>query len=239
MNNNSNIFERIIQVSNLKGFKSINDFALNGLRYKSSEKLNRLKKEGAKPSFDIIEDITNMFEDIDANWLISGKGKILKDHPGDIELQTIHQPRAFEKNYEHQAIPLYGMEVAASIVKLFEDATLFEPIDTISIPNLPKCDGAIYVTGDSMYPLLKSGDIVIFKRISNVIEDIYFGEMYLICVTIDNDFYTVVKFIQKSEKGDAFIKLVSQNQHHQPKDILVSSVKALALIKASVRINAM
>ena len=35
----------------------------------------------------------------------------------------------------------------------------------IVIPNIPVCDGAVYVSGDSMYPILKSGDIVGFKSI--------------------------------------------------------------------------
>lgn len=239
MKNNSNIFERILQISNEKGFKSVNDFAVNGLKYASSEKLNRLKKEGAKPSFDIIEDITIMFEDIDANWLITGKGNIFKASQESFELRKVHQAKSFEKNYDNQAIPLYGMEASASIVTLFSDYTLFEPIDTISIPNLPKCDGAIYVTGDSMYPLLKSGDVVVFKQVSNTLQDIYYGEMYLISVSYDNDYYTTVKFIQKSDLGNDYVKLVSQNQHHQPKDIPISSIKALALIKASIRINSM
>ena len=41
-------------------------------------------------------------------------------------------------------------------------------LDYISIPRLPKCDGAVYVTGDSMYPLLKSGDIVLYKEVSDI-----------------------------------------------------------------------
>jgi hypothetical protein len=48
----------------------------------------------------------------------------------------------------------------------------------------------------------------------------------------------MVKWIHKSEKGDDFIKLVSENKHHQPKDFNINAVKGLALIKASIRINA-
>ncbi|GCB33387.1 hypothetical protein KGMB02408_03320 [Bacteroides faecalis] len=40
-------------------------------------------------------------------------------------------------------------------------------VGKIQIPKISFCDGAIYVNGDSMYPILKSGDIVEFKEISS------------------------------------------------------------------------
>ncbi len=70
MKKNTNIFEKITQISNYYGFTSINSFALNGLGYKSSEKINRLRNPAKKPSFDIIKDISNKFVDVDLNWLV-------------------------------------------------------------------------------------------------------------------------------------------------------------------------
>ena len=113
------------------------------------------------------------------------------------------------------------------------------PIDYISIPNLPKCDGALTVAGDSMYPLLKSGDIVAYKEIQDLQNDIFWGEMYLVSIQLGDEEYVSVKWVQKSEKGDTHIRLVSENQHHQPKDIPLSKVRAMALVKASIRINSM
>lgn len=72
----NDFFNRILQLSESKGFKSISGFAKNGLLYASSEKINRLKKETNKPSFEILLDISNKFEDVNLNWLISGRGKM-------------------------------------------------------------------------------------------------------------------------------------------------------------------
>lgn len=138
-----------------------------------------------------------------------------------------------------QKIPLYDIEAVAGLVPLFQDTKEHKPIDEISIPRLPKCDGAVYVTGDSMYPLLKSGDIIMYKQIHDIGNDIFWGEMYLLSVETDDEEYITVKYIQKSEKGESYIKLVSQNKHHQDRDIKRSRIKALALVKASVRINSM
>ena len=63
-----------------------------------------------------------------------------------------------------QSVPLYSIEGTAGLVPLFADQTQAKPVNFIHIPNLPKCDGALYVRGDSMYPLLKSGDIVLYKQ---------------------------------------------------------------------------
>jgi len=144
-----------------------------------------------------------------------------------------------DRNHDFQNIPLYNIEATAGLVELFQNKGDLKPIDTIHIPNLPKCDGAVFVTGDSMYPLLKSGDIVCYKQINDIANEIFWGEMYLVSVDISDEEYISVKYIQKSDKGDKYIKLVSQNQHHQPKDIHLKKVRALALIKASIRINSM
>ncbi len=59
---------------------SVNAFA-KLLGYASSEKIARLVRDSkANPSFEIIYDITNMFvNELNAEWLILGKGEMLKD----------------------------------------------------------------------------------------------------------------------------------------------------------------
>lgn len=78
MKENSNFFERILQIIDYYGIKSVNSFAIDYLGYPASEKISRLKKINTKPSYDIIVDITNKFEEVDANWLLTGKGQMLK-----------------------------------------------------------------------------------------------------------------------------------------------------------------
>ena len=134
-----------------------------------------------------------------------------------------------------QSVPLYSIEGTAGLVPLFAERRQMKPIDFIHIPNLPKCDGAIYVVGDSMYPLLKSGDIVLYKQL-NDLNDIFWGDMYLLSIDIDGEEYITVKYVQKSA-NDGFVKLVSQNPHHADKDVAMSRIRAIALVKASIRMN--
>ena len=68
-----------------------------------------------------------------------------------------------------------------------------------------------------MYPLLKSGDIVLYKQLRDI-NDIFWGDMYLLSIDIDGEEYVTVKYIQKSDRA-GYVKLVSQNQHHADKDL--------------------
>jgi len=49
----------------------------NKVGYKSSEKISRLlRDEKNKPSFEILVDISNEFENLDMRWLLTGKGEM-------------------------------------------------------------------------------------------------------------------------------------------------------------------
>lgn len=93
-----NFYKRLSQLSEYKGFKSVNKFALDGLNYSSSEKLNRLKKENTNPSVEILLDISNKFEEISIDWLLTGKGEMLRDEENEV-LNSISEPKPiFNKN---------------------------------------------------------------------------------------------------------------------------------------------
>ena len=124
-------------------------------------------------------------------------------------------------------MPLYSIEGTAGLVPLFSDQAQLKPVNFIHIPNLPKCDGAIYIVGDSMYPLLKSGDIVLYKQLHDI-GDVFWGDMYLLSIDIDGEEYVTVKYIQKSDRK-GYVKLVSQNPHHADKEVEIARIRALAL----------
>lgn len=220
-------------------FKSDTDFAKYlGIRPQT------LSNWFSRNSFDI-DILYTKCVNINPSFLLSGKGSVFNQSK-EVEVENaLNEPTKVYKLKtdiirEKQMVPLYDIQASASIVSLFRDTSQQKPIDHISIPNLPKCDGAIYVSGDSMYPLLKSGDIIMYKKLSPSLDNIFWGEMYLVSLTNDDgEEFVMVKWVQKSDSGDDYIKLVSENRHHQSKDFHLKNVKGLALIKASVRINSM
>ena len=175
---------------------------------------------------------------ISPEWLLTGKGPMLKPttEESQVKVKPIHQPRSIEKKEDAQVVYLYDFEATAGLKALF-DNNKQNIIDIIKIPNLPKCDGAIRIVGDSMYPLLKSGDIILYKQQSTDMNNLLYGEMYLLSYDIDGEDYIVVKYIRKSDKGEPFVTLDSENPAYAARDIDFRRITALALVKASVRIN--
>ncbi len=173
-----------------------------------------------------------LVQDLNVNpdWIDTGKGRMFNAEPN----YTPYTHRT-DRSLPLQSVPLYSIEGTAGLVPLFAEESTAKPINFIHIPNLPKCDGAIYVVGDSMYPLLKSGDIILYKQLNDV-RDVFWGDMYLLSIDIDGEEYITVKYVQKSEH-EGFIKLVSQNQHHADKEVEMSRIRAIALIKASIRMH--
>lgn len=195
----------------------------------------------ARNSLDF-EKVFSVCDLISVDWLLTGKGEMLKSTKSkvieEIEITTIHEPRAREKKEDEQIVYLYDFAATAGLKALF-DNNKQNIIDTIKIPNLPKCDGAIQVVGDSMYPLLKSGDIILYKQIPTDVQNLVYGEMYLLSYEMAGEDYITVKYIRKSERGEPFITLASENPLHSPCDIDFNNISALALVKASIRINCM
>ena len=183
---------------------------------------------------DVMAKFIATYSEININWLITGEGTMLKNDapPPDATVQPIYQPRSPEKKVDNQIINLYDFEATAGLRSLLDNQHA-NIIDTIKIPNMPKCDGAIHIVGDSMYPRLKPGDIIFYKKLPIDLQSILYGEMYLLSYSIDGDDYCVVKYIKKSDKGEPFITLASHNPAHEDTDIDFRCVNAIALIKGS------
>ena len=151
------------------------------------------------------------------------------------EVEILHTPKTADP-MDDRSVTLYDISAAANLKTLLADRPQYA-LGRIVIPNIPVCDGAVYVSGDSMYPILKSGDIVGFKSIRDF-TDVIYGEMYLVSFERGGDEYLAVKYVNHSERPDC-IRLVSYNNHHDPMDLPLAAVNAMAIVKFSIRKNMM
>lgn len=245
------IKDRVLQIAENKGIskeKFFKDLDLSYANFKGVQKRSAL-------SSDSIVKILSKHNTVNSEWLLTGEGPMLKEigikktlkqltkkakerrkeiDKSGVEYQ-IH-PSKTDTIQSSQMIPLYELDAVAGIIPVMENIENQTPIDHVYIPNAPKCDGALYATGDSMYPLLKSGDILAFKIITDFLNDVFFGEMYILFIEVAGDLFRTVKFVHKGENKEHF-KLVSQNKHHQDKEVHISKVKAMAQVKASIRLH--
>lgn len=182
---------------------------------------------------------------LSADWLLTGEGPMLRSEDGIRFEETIQRApvrlhrisgKSRDTVVSEQSVPLYGVEATAGIMAQGDMSDYI--IDHISIPHMPKVDGALVVTGDSMYPIIKSGDIVLYKVFQDFRHIIY-GQMYLVSVIMEGDTLVLVKYVYKVEGADDFILLVSENKHHEHFKVPLSSVRSLALIKGSIRYHVM
>ena len=119
LNNKSELFERIEQLSISKGFKNISDFSYY-VGFPAPEKLYRLGGSPKnKPSFDMLVQISNTFEDLNLNWLIKGVGAMTIAEATESDLPT--QTNATDA-------------VADSITKLIQ--TISDTNDTVLRENI-------------------------------------------------------------------------------------------------------
>ena len=115
---------------------------------------------------DVMAKFIATYPEVSAEWLLTGNGEMIRSNStqlAGIEIANKFKLRT-DNDIELQKIPLYDIEATAGIVSLFTDTFKQEPESYLSIPDIPPCDGAIRVAGNSMYPIIRTGDIILFKQ---------------------------------------------------------------------------
>ena len=138
-------------------------------------------------------------------------------------------------NGETFAATLADTDAAREFANRLEDESLALHLDDYSGFEKVGELGFALTTSDERITT-QAGDIVLYKQIADF-NYLVWGEMYLVSYNIEGEEYIAVKFINKIEGDREHILLVSHNPHHAPAEIPISSIRALAMIKASVRYN--
>lgn len=208
-------------------YKSLNSLTLaKELGYKSSEKLSRLFREGnAKPSYDIIYDISNKFE-INTDWLIVGRGPMLRtdDTSTSEPLPSINQ--------EYKGAPYYNVDFIGGFEFVSNDQTQL-PDYYINYPPYNK-PGVMWcnLTGHSMEPEISNGDVIALKEVRSPIEYLPAGEIYGI---ITDDYRTVKRIRPGAQKG--FVRLIPANKSPEfcEQEIPVEMIRRVFAVLGSIR----
>lgn len=120
------------------------------------------------------------------------------------------------------------VDATAGGVTLFEDTMTANVID-IKIPEFGDCTDAVNLYGDSMYPLYRSGQIIILKRWTESFID--FGNVYLIITKNGN---RMVKYIRKGSTANRIL-CASENPAFDSFEIPLCDIQVLYLVKGSIK----
>lgn len=221
----------VSRIKELMSYYSINSLTLSKeLGYKSSEKISRLFRDGgAKPSYDIIYDISNKFE-INTDWLITGRGSMLKSE-GRSPWGEQEEVLPTKKNL----IPFYDdVSTIGGLNDRVANTDPNSPSEWIDAGDwFPEATAAIRHYGDSMVEY-SSGSILALRRVDDQ-RLIMNGRNYV----IETSEYRVTKQLQ--DDGDHFMAYSTNRetypdgrQIHAPFSIPKDAIRYIYLVLGCV-----
>lgn len=221
----------VSRIKELMSYYSINSLTLSKeLGYKSSEKISRLFRDGgAKPSYNIIYDISNKFE-INTDWLITGRGSMLKSEG--------RSPRGEQEEVlptKKNLIPFYDdVSTIGGLNDRVANTDPNSPSEWIDAGDwFPEATAAIRHYGDSMVEY-SSGSILALRRVDDQ-RLIMNGRNYV----IETSEYRVTKQLQ--DDGDHFMAYSTNRetypdgrQIHAPFSIPKDAIRYIYLVLGCV-----
>lgn len=214
---NNDVVERIRQFME---YNSLNSLALSRiLGYNSSEKLSRLfRGEGAKPSYDILYDISNKF-DINVDWLVTGRGGMLKSETSP---EVVTNSGNLPDNY--RLVPLYNLDAVGGL-----HGSNLATLDNQYVEELVPFEDArvgdvsLWVTGESMIPTCPPGSKILIRKVVDWREYFGFGNMFVLLL---NDGRRILKEVVKSEENPkTHVLCKSHNPKYSPEELPKSKIE--------------
>lgn len=219
--------------------------------------LGKAKNGGKGLSSSSIEKILLAYEDISPDWLLTGRGSMLKTkrienhfspegQPDSIDKGTKkdsnHQtnqqlssdrPLAIPSSSPQEGIPLIPLSAVAGFPAIDEPGVFMESCERYRIPEF-EAKGAqflIRVSGDSMMPTYQNGDIIACRKLSDILF-FQWGNIYV----IDSSQGQLVKRVFECQDSTDHIRCVSDNTKYPPFNLPTTDIRSLSIIVGLLRI---
>jgi phage repressor protein C with HTH and peptisase S24 domain len=193
------------------------------------QSFSRIRSGGQNAPLKWIHKICDTYG-INKNYIFNNEPPMFMDEKqGKIVEQSHVKDKAVKLNVA-QKIPYYDAHLSAGMIKKFGD-NVVNPAYFITIPYFVDCTLALRVSGDSMYPRYRSGDIVVCKHIHDK-NLIMHGEPYVV-ITPD---YCVVKYVTPHPTDKNKLVLKSENPKFAPSNIPKKDILQLYIIKGKIEV---
>lgn len=183
----------------------------------------------SRDTFDT-ELIFSCCEGVNAEWLITGKGEMLKEKEikqnANVELHV-----ATKTENPNEGIPLIPIHAMAGAFT--GEAQVLEcDCERYVVPAFKGADFLIPVKGVSMHPRFSSGDIVACKRLN--MNNIFFqwNKVYV----LDTDQGALIKRLKPGSDKD-HVLVVSDNASFDPFELDVHNIYNVALVIGVIRLE--
>jgi SOS-response transcriptional repressor LexA len=204
-----------------------NEFA-KALGYKAPEKVYAMLKNKNRPSYETLNDMLRAFPQINADWLVREDSQAqMFTEEADGKERVIDLYRPAEEWEEGKMIPLVDKQAYASWIEGFSNVER-ESLMHLYLSDLIPGNSyiAVRIYGDSMYPTVADGDIVVTAMVSNPYE-VKNNHIYVI-VTGDSIF---CKRVVNHGKN---LQMKSDNPAHPYFTVEISEVRSIWEVKRRI-----
>lgn len=174
---------------------------------------------------DILEGILDKCADLNPDWLLTGKGEMLRNDPSAPHLQ---------KSPNMAGIPLVEIEAVAGFGNADFAITEQDVKDYYIVPefSLLHIDFMLKIRGSSMYPKYNSGDVVACTIIKER-NFIQWNRCHIIATASQG--ILCKRLLPSERKG--YIRAVSDNTSYPPFEIPEEDITGIALVVGVVRME--
>ena len=181
---------------------------------------------------DVINKISIAYPELNLDWLITGKGEMLKNYENEKNIKNTERTKSFITNDDKNFIYLYDVCSATSYGSFADMINHEKVIGKYVIPDFKDVDWLISIKGSSMYPKYNSGNII-GCRVLHKSRFIQWGKVYAIATREQG---ILVKRLFQSELNDC-IKAVSDNPSYVAFDIPKDEILDMALVVGMVNLE--
>lgn len=201
------------------------------------------KSRSSKPTSDILTNIINLVEGLDAFWLLTGKGEPFKDGFANPTNQIIDTEDDYKEAIKQgiKLLPEVNFKFSAGQVSLLsgtEDITRYW-----YLPDCKDCEGVAQVVGNSMTPSLPAGCWVALKKYTlprGNPNTIPFGNIFGVVLEDENtgDYHGHIKVLRRYKDQDLSLKYWIAHSINEKEfddfDIEIAQVRSLWIIKQHI-----
>ena len=186
---------------------------------------------------DLLSKIVHTYTDLSPEWLLTGRGSMLREQVGRSESKsysttTAESSIAYKaKGIPTQGIPLIPLDAMAGLASGDGSGVMAYDCDYYVVPGFKDAEFLIQVRGDSMSPKYASGDVIGCKKLPL---DTFFqwNKVYV----LDSEQGALVKRVKQGD-DDSHILLVSENPNYPPFKLHRSKIFSLAIVIGVIRLE--
>lgn len=178
---------------------------------------------------DKLENILKIYSEINPEWLLTGKGSMLKKDVLDLGAESIGW--AVQK----KGIPMLPFDAFAGIGDSTVQGINFDIIEeryVIPLFDGIKIDFMIPVRGSSMYPKYSSGDVVACRLINELLF-VQWNKVYVIDSSSQG---VIMKRLLKGDDNDRVI-CRSDNKEYGDFQVPMTDIRSIALVVGVIRLE--